>query len=71
MKINWHVLKIAKAHFKYTIWFMISEKNCCELPIRFFTVVVHACTKCLSKQGLHEKCPNTELFLVRIFLYLD
>ena len=27
MKINWHVLKIAKAHFKYTIWFMISEKT--------------------------------------------
>ena len=26
-KINWHVLQIAKAHFSYAIWFMISEKN--------------------------------------------
>ena len=24
-----------------------------------------------KKQTLHEKCPNTELFLVGIFLYSD
>ena len=27
--------------------------------------------KCGVTNTLHEKCPNTELFLVRIFLYLD
>ena len=25
--IKWHILDIAKAHFKYTIWFIISEKS--------------------------------------------
>ena len=24
---NGHVLQIAKAHFRYTIWFLVSEKN--------------------------------------------
>ena len=26
-KTNWHVLQIAKVHFSYTIWIMISEKS--------------------------------------------
>ena len=26
-KINWHVFQIAKAHFSYSIWLMISEKS--------------------------------------------
>ena len=30
---------------------------------------VKASANILSRQTLHEKCPNTEFFLVRIFLY--
>ena len=26
-KINWHVFQIAKGHFSYSIWLMISEKS--------------------------------------------
>ena len=45
-KINWHVSKIAKAHFSYTIYLW---HKC------FFTMVVHTCTKTLSKQGIQKK----------------
>ena len=38
------------------------------------TIVVKTCTdlpenSCFLKKTLREKCPSTELFLVRIFLY--
>ena len=43
-----------------------------QLPNRVFKTMVDndAYTESIAKI-LREKCPNTEFFLVRIFLYLD
>ena len=55
-KINWHVFQIANGHFSYPIWLMISEKNYAILwRTRFFIMMVHACAKSLSKQGIQKK----------------
>ena len=32
-EVNWHDLQITKPHFRYTIWFMISEKIIIECTI--------------------------------------
>ena len=55
-KINWYGLQIAKRHFSYTIWLMISEKS-----IMVYTFLHHGpwwcvpCTKSLSKQCIQKK----------------
>ena len=55
-KINWYGLQIAKRHFSYTIWLMISEKS-----IMVYTFLHHGpwwcvpCTKGLSKQCIQKK----------------
>ena len=46
-KIYWHILRIAKAHFRYTIWFMNSKKSIKRCALLFSTD--QACTKSLSK----------------------
>ena len=45
-KINWHVLQIPKAYFSYLIWLMICGKSIIHA---IFIMVMHACTKNLSK----------------------
>ena len=62
-KINWHVSKIAKAHFSYTIYLW---HKC------FFTMVVHTCTKTLSKQGIQKKnkCLQKFPILLALIYYL-
>ena len=52
-KINWHVLEIPKAHFTYLIWIMICGKSIIHT---IFTMVMHACTKSLSKQAYKINC---------------
>ena len=32
-EVNWHDLQITKPHFRYTIWFMVSEKSIIECTI--------------------------------------
>ena len=71
-KINWHGSQIAKCHFSYMIWLMISEKS-----IIVLTLLLHhhdACMyqKSLSKQGIHKKlftrisnCLNTYIHTER------
>ena len=51
-KINWHVLQIPKVHFSYLIWLLICGKN---IIYAIFIMVMHACTKSLSKQGIQNK----------------
>ena len=51
-KINWHVLQIPKAHFSYLIWLMICRKS---IIYAIFIMVMHACTKSLSKQCIQNK----------------
>ena len=67
-KINWHGLLIAKHHFGYTIWLMISEKS-----IMAYTFLHHgdqACTKRLSKQGIQKKLLDYYFqFLEHIYTY--
>ena len=67
-KINWHVFQIAKGHFSYSIWLMISEKSIMLLwRTCLFIMVVHASTKSLSKKGIQKQnylkvYSNTKLF---------
>ena len=52
-KINWHGLQIAKRHFSYTIWLMISEKS-----IVAYTFLHHDDAhiyQSLSKQDVQKK----------------
>ena len=51
-KINWYVLQIPKANFSYLIWLMICGKS---IIYAIFIMVMHACTKSLSKQGIQNK----------------
>ena len=56
-KISWHILQIAKVHFRDSIWFAVSEKNLIPTTVQgasFFTLVVRACTK-KSQQTRHTK----------------
>ena len=70
-KINWYGLQIAKRHFSYTIWLMISEKS-----IMVYTFLHHgdAChvPKVSAKQGIQKKlftrisnCLNTYIHTER------
>ena len=45
-EIDWHFLRIANSHFRYTIWCMTFEKK--SQGTHFFDVVL-ACTKSLNK----------------------
>ena len=70
-KINWHVLQIAKAkaHFRYTVFFMISEKNItrCTFLHHFYTSMHQK-----SQQGIPYKknCVSEFQFLSNLKLPL-
>ena len=48
--MNWHVLQIAKARFRYTIWFMISGKSITRCT---FPHLGRACLHQKSQQARH------------------
>ena len=53
--IDWHVLKIAKAHFRYTIWLMISEKSITKCMILRGAFVAPTYSKQSTKKNVHQK----------------
>ena len=63
--------KQLKAHFSYFIWLMISEKSIMLWHKRFFTMVVYACTKCLSKQRIQKNCLKEFPILLALNYYLQ
>ena len=69
-KINWQVLQTAKAHFSYSTWLIISEKSIMLWHTRFFTMVVHPCTKSLSKQGMQKNCLQEFPILLALNYYV-
>ena len=78
-------LRISSVTFGHIYWKNQPHFLCCELNIQFklsklnfrltfFNQFCHLFLPVPSTKlyiTLHEKCPNTEFFLVRIFLYSD
>ena len=71
---RYELLQISRA-CKNSHCFQMVVCNCLILCEDYFPVIDSKRLECeksaFKRRTLHEKCPNSELFLVRIFLYLD
>ena len=68
-KINWHVFQIAKARFRYTICFMISEKRITRCTyLHCGGVRMHQ--KSLNKQGIQKQlCTRISRIYEHVYTY--